>query len=113
LTLIEMTNEVRGDALILKPAKRIDSSNAKAFEDAANAAIDAGPKKVVIDFSGLDYISSAGLRVVLTTAKRAKSAGGGLALCGVHGNVKEVFDVSGFASVLGMHSSVEEAIASL
>lgn len=111
--MIEMTNEVRGDVLVLKPAKRIDSSNAKAFEDEANAKIDAGPKKVVIDFSALDYISSAGLRVVLTTAKRAKAAGGGLALCGVHGNVKEVFDVSGFASVLGMHASVDEAIASL
>lgn len=111
--MIELTHEVRGDALILRPKKRIDSSTAKSFEEQANVLVDAGPKKVVIDFSEVDYISSAGLRVVLTTAKRVKAAGGALTLSGVTSNVKEVFDVSGFASIFGMHDSVEQAISSL
>jgi len=111
--MIELAHEIRGDALILQPKKRIDSSTAKSFEEQANALVDAGPKKVVVDFSGVDYISSAGLRVVLTTAKRVKAAGGALTLSGVTANVKEVFDVSGFASIFGLHDSIDQAIASL
>lgn len=111
--MLEMTHDIRGNVLILRPAKRIDSSTAKSFEEQANALVDAGPKNVVIDFSAVDYISSAGLRVVLTTAKRAKSAGGALTLSGVSSNVKEVFDVSGFATIFGMHDTDEQAIAAL
>ena len=110
---MDMKHEIRGDALILKPARRIDSSTAKAFEEQAGALIDGGPKKVVIDFSGLDYISSAGLRVVLTAAKKVKASGGGLTLCGLQGNIKEVIEVSGFASILGAHVGVDEAITAL
>lgn len=111
--MIEMAHEVRNGCLILRPAKRIDSSTAKSFEEQANALLDAGSKKVVIDFSDLDYISSAGLRVVLTTAKRAKAAGGALTLCGVHDNVKEVIEVSGFDSIFGVHDGVDAALAAL
>jgi len=111
--MTEMTHEIRDGALILQPKKRIDSSTAKSFEEQTNALVDAGPKKVVIDFSGLDYISSAGLRVVLTTAKRVKAAGGGLTLCGVHDSVKDVLEVSGFASIFGTHADIAGAIAAL
>lgn len=111
--MIEMSHEQRNGALILRPKKRIDSSTAKSFEEQANAQVDAHPGNVVIDFSELDYISSAGLRVVLTTAKRAKAAGGALTLSGVRDNVREVFDVSGFAAIFGMHDTVDAAIASL
>jgi anti-anti-sigma factor len=111
--MIDMTHEQRDGALVLGPKKRIDSSTAKSFEEQANALVDAHPGNVVIDFSELDYISSAGLRVVLTTAKRVKAAGGEMTLSGVRDNVREVFDVSGFASIFGMHDSVDAAIAAL
>ncbi|RAV73994.1 anti-anti-sigma factor, partial [Aerococcus loyolae] len=55
-----MSHEIRNGALILKPKKRIDSSTAKAFEDQAAALVEKGANKVVVDFSELDYISSAG-----------------------------------------------------
>ncbi len=51
--------------------------------------------------------------MVLTTAKRAKTAGGALTLSGVRDNVREVFDVSGFAAIFGMHDTVDAALASL
>ena len=108
--MMEMTHELRNGALILRPMKRIDSSTAKSFEEQTNALIAGGAKKVVMDFSGLDYISSAGLRVVLTTAKRARAEGGGLTLCGVQSNVKDVLEVSGFASIFGVHANVDEAL---
>jgi len=109
----DLNHEVIGGSLVLKPSRRIDSSTSKAFEDAASALVDSGPKKVVIDASDLDYISSAGLRVILTTAKKAKAAGGGLTIACAGANVKEVLTVSGFDSIFGLHDSVDAALASL
>ncbi len=108
-----LSHETIDGSLVLKPSRRIDSSSAQAFEDEAIALVDAGAKKVVIDASDLDYISSAGLRVILTTAKRAKAAGGGLTIACARANVKEVLTVSGFGSIFGLHDSVDAARASL
>lgn len=106
-------HQVIGGALVLKPSRRIDSSSAKAFEDDASALVDAGPKQVVVDASDLDYISSAGLRVILTTAKKAKAGGGGLTIACAKANVKEVLAVSGFDNIFGLHDSVDAAVAAL
>lgn len=111
--MANLSHEKLGNALILKPSRRVDSSNAKAFEDEASALVDAGPKLVVIDASDLDYISSAGLRVILTTAKKAKAAGGGLTMACAKNNVKEVLAVSGFDNIFGLHDSVAQAISAL
>ena len=54
----------------------------------------------MLDLGRLDYISSAGLRVVLIAAKRLKSVGGALVLCTLNPSVREVFEISGFASIL-------------
>lgn len=111
--MTDLNHEVTGGCLILKPSRRIDSSTAKAFEEAAGALVEAGPKKVVIDASDLDYVSSAGLRVILTTAKKAKAAGGGLTIACARANVKEVLTVSGFDSIFGLYDSVDAARAPL
>lgn len=111
--MTNLTHQVINGSLVLRPSRRIDSSSAKAFEEEAIALVEAGPKKVVIDASDLDYISSAGLRVILTTAKKAKAAGGGLTIACAGANVKEVLTVSGFDSIFGLHDSVDVARASL
>lgn len=111
--LTNLNHEVRDGCLVLKPSRRIDSANAKTFEEEAYALLDKGPVKVVIDSTDLDYISSAGLRVILTTAKKAKAAGGGLTIACAKVNVKEVLQVSGFDTIFGMHETVDAAIAAL
>lgn len=110
---MELTHEVSNGLLVVRPGSRIDSSNAAAFEARCAALIAEGPPKVIIDFSGVDYISSAGLRVLLVAAKSAKSKGGALTLCGLRGNVHEVIEVSGFDTLLGVHDGVSEAAAAL
>jgi anti-sigma B factor antagonist len=65
----------------------------------------------VVDFSEAEYISSAGLRALLSIAKRAKSAGGMVTLCGARDNVKNVFQVSGFDSLFGVSADCKEASA--
>jgi anti-anti-sigma factor len=111
--LINLNHEISVGCLVLKPSRRIDSANAKAFEDDAHALLDQGPVKVIIDSTDLDYISSAGLRVILTTAKKAKAAGGGLTIACATVNVKEVLVVSGFDGIFGMHDSIAAAVAAL
>lgn len=110
--MTNLKHERLGNALILKPTRRIDSSSANAFEADAGALLDEGSTLVVIDASDIDYISSAGIRVILTTAKKAKAAGGGLTIACAKNAVKEVLEISGF-NIFGLHETVEQAMASL
>ncbi|MDT8999759.1 STAS domain-containing protein [Paucibacter sp. APW11] len=85
---------------ILGLSGRIDSATAAQFEAAAAALCGGSGDRVVLDFAALDYISSAGLRVVLQAAKRAKQNQARLLLCGMSANVREVFEISGFLKII-------------
>ena len=67
-------------------------------------------KDFVIDFAGLDYISSAGLRVILATTKKLKEKEGKLLLSSLKDIVKEVFEISGFTAIIPIYDSVETAL---
>ena len=67
--------------VVLAPEGRIDSATAKSFEVATVEQIEAGEVRMVFDFHHIEYISRAGLRVVLLAGKRLKAAGGILTLC--------------------------------
>jgi anti-sigma B factor antagonist len=110
---MDMTHEVSEGLLVVRPKNRIDSGTASSFEAQCMALIGDGANKVVIDFSEVDYVSSAGLRALLIAAKKAKSLGGALTLCGLRGNVEKVLAVSGFDTLLGVHAGVQEAAAAL
>jgi|SRR5215469_120496 len=98
---------------ILKPKGRLDSSTGPAFETEMLQLINAGVARMLLDFSDLVYISSAGLRVVLLVAKRLRSANGHLALCSLNPQIAEVFKISGFDAILDIHPSSESALARL
>lgn len=92
---------------------RIDSSTSAALEKKLIALIDTDRvKDVIMDFSAMDYISSAGLRVLLMAAKKAGKLGGKVVLVGLNSNVKEVFDISGFSNIFSIFASQEEAVRS-
>ena len=74
------------------------------------ALVDGGTKNLILDFAGLDYISSAGLRMVLVVAKRLKQESGLLVLCGMQPHVREVFDISGFLAILNVEPTRSEAL---
>ena len=67
-------------------------------------------RQLVLDFAALDYISSAGLRLVLVLAKRLKQAGGKLVIYGMQPHVREVFDISGFLAILNVTGTRAEAL---
>jgi anti-anti-sigma factor len=105
---MEITTETNGDALIVRPEGRIDSITSREFEAQLMPHCDrAGP--VVIDCSKLTYVSSAGLRVFLMAAKKAKASGGKIVICCLTQGVEEVFVVSGFSKIIEMHKTLEEA----
>jgi len=71
-----------------------------------------GNIKLVADFSGVDYTSSAGLRVLLGAIKETRALGGDLRLSGVRSDVLKVLNLSGFTNILKMFDKVDAAIAS-
>jgi anti-anti-sigma factor len=106
---MEIRQVKRGDTVIVAPVGRIDSTTSDAVEKALNAALDAGERKLVVDFSGVDYISSAGLRVLLVAAKRLSGGRGSFELASLGESVRQVFDLAGF---LPLFKSTGAAISS-
>ena len=106
-------SEMSGDVLIVSPKGQLNSTNAAAAEAELVQHVAQGTRRVALDFSQLDYISSAGLRVVLVLAKRLKQAEGKLVLFGLQPHVREVFEISGFLAILTVNDPREQALAQL
>ncbi|MDD2390051.1 MAG: STAS domain-containing protein [Desulfobacterales bacterium] len=95
---------------IFKIAGRLDSNTSPEFEkkilDAARSTSDF----IILDFKELNYISSAGLRVILKTAKEIEPSERELYICGMEDYVKEVFEISGFDTFLNIVPTLEDAL---
>lgn len=108
---MQITTEKVDTTLVVIPAGRLDSNNATGFEKTVTDYVRNGERRVVIDLSQIDYISSAGLRVVLMLVKQLKSGSGSLVLCGMKPSIREVFDISGFSKILQIRGTRAEALA--
>ena len=80
---------------------RLDTGSAPYLEDALSASLD-GVTTLILDLAKLDYLSSAGLRVLLSTHKRMSGQGGTMTLRNVGETVKDVFDITGFSDFLNI-----------
>jgi serine/threonine-protein kinase RsbW len=101
--LMNITTRTQGDVTLVQVAGNLDSNTSPQAQQALDASLAAGARKVAIDCTALDYISSAGLRVLLGTAKKLSAAGGALRMFGLNDTVREVFDISGFSKILAVH----------
>lgn len=79
-------------------------------QDQLSRLIENGELKILVNFEKLDYISSAGLRVLLIAAKQLNAVGGEMRICSLNGIVKEVFEISGFVSIFKVFGSESEAL---
>ena len=95
----------------IAPAGRIDTTTSGSLEEAIRKAVDQGARDLVIDFAGVDYISSAGLRVFLVLAKRMRDLKGRLVLCGMPEPVRQVFHLAGFLPLFTVEPSKETALS--
>lgn len=110
---MELHEETLETATVLSPQGRIDSSNAKDFEEALISRVQDGRPAILLDLAELRYISSAGLRVILLAAKQQRGRQGKFALCALTTEVREVFEVSGFGKILDIHAGRTEALGAL
>jgi len=101
----------QGGCAVLELSGRIDATNAKAAEELLLGELQAATGPFVVDMAGVDYVSSAGLRVILVGAKAAQAAGRPFRLCGLRPPVREVFDVSGFSRIIPIFAGRDEAVA--
>ena len=99
------------DVKILDFEGNLDTNTSPDAEAKLNDLIENGSQKLLINFGNLNFISSAGLRVLLATAKKLKGTGGNLQICNLNPTVQEVFDISGFGSILRVTSTEEEALS--
>jgi len=107
---MNVTTRTQNGVTLVGFAGNLDSNTSPEAQRALDAILAGGGKKMVVDFTALDYVSSAGLRVLLGTAKRLNGAGGGLRLFGLNETVKEVFDISGFSTILDVFATEAEAL---
>lgn len=110
---MDMQTKKETNATVVTINGRLDTVTAPEYEKRFNELIAGAESGFVVDFDQLDYISSAGLRVLLATAKKLKGKGGQIRFANVKGPVKEVFDISGFGSIFPMDDSVDAALAKL
>ena len=108
---MDITTRTHNDITIVVFAGSLDSATAPLAQRALDGILASGGRKIVIDFTGLDYISSAGLRVLLGTAKRLGA--GALRLFGLNETVGEVFQISGFSRILAVFATEAEALENL
>ena len=110
---MEMTQSKKEKLVILGLKGKLDANTSNSLEEKLLSLIEGGEKQIVVDFSHLDYISSAGLRVILMAAKRLKNANGKIVLCALNENVREVFDLAGFSTIFSIYPSQQEASQAL
>ena len=88
----------------------LDTNTAPQAQETLDDLAGQGVGRILVDFAALDYISSAGLRVLLATAKRLRGRGGNLRLCNLNETVAEVFEISGFSTIFAVFGSESEAL---
>jgi anti-anti-sigma factor len=110
---VTLSSEKTAKAAAVRIAGRIDAETSKQLEDECNAWFAKGEKILILDFTQVRYISSWGLRSVLSIGKAADAQGGRLITCGLNAMVKEVFQISGFESLFRTFPTLEAALASL
>ena len=110
---MEVKEQSVAEATFLAISGRCDAETARDFEAALIATLDRGVRALALDLSGLEYVSSAGLRILLLAAKRTKAEGAPLTLFGLQPQVAKVLELSGFARLLPIAGDREEALAAI
>ncbi len=113
---MQLVEQRVGDALILKASGRIDRTTADGFKGALQPHLEQckpGGNVIVLDFSGIDYISSVGFQVLLVAQKRAKAQFGVIAIAALQPGVKAIFEIANFSKVIRCYDSVRAALAEM
>lgn len=107
--VVAIEEEVKAGVLILRLSGRLDASTTPSIEKKVFEHINRGHNKLLLDFHELNYLSSAGVRMLLSVTKKLKGQGR-IALCAVNDHVSDVLRMSGFDQLLDIESNREAAL---
>lgn len=107
---MNIKKEKIGNFTVLKIQGRIDTIHSSALEGEVNQLFENGEKELIFNCSGVDYISSSGLRVFLVAQKKAISINGKLYLCNMQPAIQEIFRISGFSNLFRIFNTQEEIL---
>ena len=110
---MEIDHKVENGILIIVISGRLDAAAAAIAEGEINKALEGEQNRLLFDLSALEYLSSGGLRVILSAAKEIRKREGKVALAALTQYVYEIFEVSGFSAMLPIKDSVEEGLKAL
>jgi anti-sigma B factor antagonist len=108
---MDISSEIKDSITVVRLEGNLDTNTSTDAQVYLNKAINEGASKVVVCFETVDFVSSAGLRVLLATAKKLGGVGGDLRICGLNETVSEIFEISGFSTILNVFPSEAEALA--
>ena len=106
---MNINETVVNEVLVVRPEGRLDGVTSPEFGDALSAKLDEH-SAMVVEFTDVVYVSSAGLRVILMAAKKCRQTGGKMVLCGLSEPIHEVFEISGFLSIIDVRPSLDAAL---
>lgn len=110
---MEIGEQRQGDIVVLAPIGRINNDTSAAFQTRLLDSVGSAASKVLIDFSSVEYISSAGLRTLMMASKQSKASNGRIAVAALAPVVKEIFTISRFTLVVQVFETTAQAIAAL
>ena len=108
--MMEITVRDEGETKVVIVDGKLDTNTTPLVESEINALMEGGTKKLLVNFERISYISSSGLRLLLATAQILKGSGGELRVCSLNEMATEVFEISGFSSIIKVFASEQDAL---
>lgn len=103
----------RSGCVVLAVVGEVDVATAPQLRQEAVRQVSVGNARLVIDLSGVDFLDSTGLGVIVGLLKRVRTHDGELAVAGAENHVRKVFDITRISDVLPMYATVDEACAAI
>lgn len=113
---MEFTSRRIADVVVAAPAGEIDHPNAMKLQESLAPVVDdasAGRAPLVLDFTGVEYISSMGLRVLMVASRAMRARDAAMAIAGLQPAVQEIFDIARFKLVVDVFPTVRDALAAV
>lgn len=110
---MEITQKEENGIVSIAIKGRLDADSSMEAEKVVKDALGGEANRLLFNLGELEYLSSAGLRVLLSAAKEMRRRNGKIVLCALNEFVKEIFEVSGFQSLIPITVSVESGIETL
>jgi len=109
---MEIVTQEFPNIAVITVSGRVDSATAPELESRLRAAVDSNHTQIVLDLKNVEYMSSAGLRAMVSTLKAVKRVNGDLRIASPSPRVEEVLRLAGLTSIFSIHPTQEEAVAS-